>query len=470
MDKEISVYDNTISARTYISYIAEQAGGFASIGRDGKLYIKTIGENTIELKAKNFQNFTWGEKTKISRIKYEDGIQLFESGDTTYNTIYINQDNMYIVEQEQIENIYNLYKNLEIYSFEGESIIDPAIDVGDILEIDNKKIIYQGSIQYGGKFKANISSKIQCKAKEETTRRVPSQKTINKKVQSQIDQEKEKITQLIQETSEHEEKITQHEQTIDSITSTVLNKDEINEQINELKQMIDGTINNLTITGGNNIFYYNLDYWEAEENKNLGIDEYSDTNTKQNTTSRLSYITKNGSAEQKQIVKNGTYTISFLYEKLIELATGYIEINGTKYILDAENTNEWKEEVHTIEVTSNTIDIKIETDTDNSFLIADLMVANGIDKVVWSQNPNETITDKVTIGKGIQVESSTSNIYTRIDADGNRTFNNTSKERVAEMTDKGVYAKELEVKNEAKINSLFIQKVGDQVWLTGIGG
>ena len=38
------------------------------------------------------------------------------------------------------------------------------------------------------------------------------------------------------------------------------------------------------------------------------------------------------------------------------------------------------------------------------------------------------------------------------------------------MTDKGVYAKELEVKNEAKINSLFIQKVGDQVWLTGIGG
>ena len=79
MDKEISVYDNTISARTYISYIAEQAGGFASIGRDGKLYIKTIGENTIELKAKNFQNFTWGEKTKISRIKYEDGIQLFES-------------------------------------------------------------------------------------------------------------------------------------------------------------------------------------------------------------------------------------------------------------------------------------------------------------------------------------------------------------------------------------------------------
>ena len=38
-DKQISVYDNTVTARTYISYIAEQAEGFAVIGRDGKLYI-----------------------------------------------------------------------------------------------------------------------------------------------------------------------------------------------------------------------------------------------------------------------------------------------------------------------------------------------------------------------------------------------------------------------------------------------
>lgn len=224
MNKQISVYDNTVSARTYLSYIAEQAGGFACIGRDGKLYIRTIGKDTIQMPLRYFENFEFGEKIKISRVKYEDGIQLFEKGNTTGNTIYINQDNMYIVDQEQIDNIYNLYKDLEVYSFEGSSFVDPAWDIGDIIDIDGKKIIYQGSGQFGGKFKADISSKIQCKAREETMSRTPSQKTINRRVQSQIDQENLRITQLAQESTEHEEKLVQHQLDIDGIKSSVENK------------------------------------------------------------------------------------------------------------------------------------------------------------------------------------------------------------------------------------------------------
>lgn len=67
MNKEIAVYDNTVSARTYLSYIAEQAGGIAVIGRDGKLYIKTIGESSVTLPLKLFKTFKWGEKFKITR-------------------------------------------------------------------------------------------------------------------------------------------------------------------------------------------------------------------------------------------------------------------------------------------------------------------------------------------------------------------------------------------------------------------
>lgn len=220
-NKQVAVYDNTVSARTYLGYIAEQAGGFSCIGRDGKLYIKTIGENTAELPLKYFQNFKWGDKLKISRVRYEDGIQLFENGTTTDNTVYINQDNMYIVDQEQIDNIYEKLNGLEVYGFEGDSIIDPAYDIGDILVIGGKKIIYQGSTQYAGKWKASISSKIQCKSKEETTTRTPSQKTINRRFQSSIDQANGKITQLANQTTEHEEKLTQVEQDVDSIRQKV---------------------------------------------------------------------------------------------------------------------------------------------------------------------------------------------------------------------------------------------------------
>lgn len=205
MNQEVAVYDNSISARTYLSYIAEQAGGFACIGRDGKLYIKYIGENTSELNSKYLQNFKLGEKFKISRVYYEDGVQTFEKGENSQNTLYIKQENMYIVNQEQIDNIFNKINGLEAYSFEGDSIIDPSLDVGDLLIIDGKKIIYQGSIAYVGKFKANISSKIQCSSKQETTTKTTSQTVINRRVQSEINQIDGNIRNLVEKTEEIEQ-------------------------------------------------------------------------------------------------------------------------------------------------------------------------------------------------------------------------------------------------------------------------
>lgn len=207
MHKEISVYDNTISARIFLGYIAEQAGGFASIGRDGRLYIKKIGENIANIPLKYFKNFVFGNKFKVTRIKYEDGIQNFEKGDTTENTIYINQNNMFIVDEEQIETIYNEYKNFECYSFKGFTIIDPAIDIGDILSVDGKKIIYQGNMVYSAKWKVNISSKIQSKTKEETTVRTISDKTRIRRAESRIDQAEGKIELLGKEQDDTQKKI-----------------------------------------------------------------------------------------------------------------------------------------------------------------------------------------------------------------------------------------------------------------------
>lgn len=220
-NKEIAVYDNTVTARTYLGYIAEQAGGFAIIGRDGKLYIRTIGEDTAELPLKYFSEYSWGEKFKVSRIAYEDGVQNFKKGDEVNNTIWISSENMYIVDQGQIDNIYNKYKDFEVYSFSGTSIVDPAWDIGDILIIDGKKVVYQGNIDYKGKFKANILSNIQAKTKEETTANKISDKTKIRRVESQIDQVKGTITQLVKETGEFEEKLTQVEQDVDSIKQTV---------------------------------------------------------------------------------------------------------------------------------------------------------------------------------------------------------------------------------------------------------
>lgn len=52
---------------------------------------------------------------------------------------------MYIVDSDQVERIYKQIKDFEVYSFEGETIIDPAYDIGDILIIDGKKVLFQGN-------------------------------------------------------------------------------------------------------------------------------------------------------------------------------------------------------------------------------------------------------------------------------------------------------------------------------------
>ena len=234
-----------------MSYIAEQAGGFACIGRDGKLYIKKIGESVIDLDIERFQNFTWGDAFLISKIAYEDGVNDFKVSkterditvefvdnetvktidelllgdftDEAFNTVWINSDNMYIVDREQIENIFNSYQNFGCVSFDGTTIIDPAIDVGDIVIIEGRPVIYQGAMEYVGKFKASISSEIQVKNKEENmTTKISTSKKI-RRVQGSIDQINGEITLLAQETDDNSEAISQLQVTTQGITTTVSN-------------------------------------------------------------------------------------------------------------------------------------------------------------------------------------------------------------------------------------------------------
>lgn len=170
-----------------------------------------------------FGEYKWGEKCKISKVSYENGIESFKFGDDAGNNLWLNQENMYIVDEDEVEAIYDEINGLEAYSFEGKTIIDPALDVGDKIVINEKPVIYQGEADFQTRFIAEISSKISIKQKQETTVKTGSQKVLNRRIQSRINEAEGKITQLIQETSEHEEKLTEHEQTIDEIKDSVSN-------------------------------------------------------------------------------------------------------------------------------------------------------------------------------------------------------------------------------------------------------
>ena len=158
--------------------------------------------------------------------------------------------------------------------------------------------------------------------------------------------------------------------------------------------------------------------------------------------------------------------MSFNYYKIIELASCKIIVNGVEYDLNEYDT--LTDFVQILNITTGEVNIEFRSDTNNSCYILDLMLNDGEEPLTWSQNANETITDTVKIGKGIQVESSVANTIWRADADGSRVLNKTTGEVVREDTARGTVTNEFESKGTSNINGMLVLKVGSQVWLNGV--
>ncbi|MGN1327554.1 MAG: phage tail protein [Clostridia bacterium] len=258
-------------------------------------------------------------------------------------------------------------------------------------------------------------------------------------------------------------RITQAESGISNLSNEILT---YRQTIEDLRITIEGLQNQLTKSGGNNLIRNSVgafgnEYWEGIVVQNR------DTDTQNNNESKSAISLQSTGLYQEILnLKNGYYNISFNYKRLLAASIVKVIINGIEYEL--EGSESWRSFEKTISITDYKFTLKFLSTDNDSYLIGDLLLVPGSQKQYWTQNANETDTETVKIGQGIEVDSSMSNTYTRIDADGNRTFNKATGERVAEMTDKGVYANELEVKGQAVINILLIQNIDNQAWLTGI--
>ena len=173
----------------------------------------------------------------------------------------------------------------------------------------------------------------------------------------------------------------------------------------------------------------------------------------------------NGEASQTITVKNGTYTLSFIYKKLISLATCKIKVNDTEIELTSTN---YESEEYKFEVSNNSITIRIIGDTDSSCLLLNLMLNSGDVKLPYSYNNNETISDTVQIGKGIQIKATGSDTIFDAEADGIRIYSTKSNEVVTEFTSKGINTDYINTK-EGIIAKVMYKDVGDQTFITRIG-
>lgn len=227
-----------------------------------------------------------------------------------------------------------------------------------------------------------------------------------------------------------------------------------------------GITNILSTSGGNNLIRNSSLLFEKSDGSYEFWEGALSKIKEDNSTTGWSLAIQNSEGYQEIKVLPGTYFLSFKYKQINTLSTLTLIVNGEEESLSVDS--ETKEYGQPIILETSNITIGFKSNTNNGVEVYDLMLNIGEIKAPYAQHQNETTTDTVMIGEGIQVESTTMNTITRIDADGQRTLNKTTGEVVNRNTDTGSLTKTLIVEEEATINRLIIQEIEEEVWINGL--
>lgn len=187
--KHVSWYDSRITAREYLSYIAELNGGYAIINKNGKLELRqysNIVKQTIS--TEECDNFKLGLEHKIQRVVFDFNTDKWEKG--TGETLYINPNNVFITNQEDVNNIYEIVNNLKFYTFKVN--YNPIYDVetGECIEfkIGTKKYptFAQYSLNYNGGWIGGYKFDVASSKQQETTIKDSTKQDI-KSIRTELD-------------------------------------------------------------------------------------------------------------------------------------------------------------------------------------------------------------------------------------------------------------------------------------------
>ena len=497
------VYGDVISA------IAGINGMFAIITDDDKLKLFTIEqtneiiEDYTELDDKRDTHPITIVQLGMSQVqgveveaRWEEGIELYGE-----NYLILNDNPFaYTMEKRQqlVENILDQVKGLGYSSFESKYSFKPYLQRGDKIKFKNKE----------GNLIDSIILKIDTDY-DDITLSAPSiaDATVDYVVSDteEIARRAEVIAnQATGEISIISNQVTNIGQTVESnyqqLTENFTNYYTIEQTDAMIVSAESGITNTFSEAGGNNIFR-NTGLW-FEEKKDINLYTYPNNElypsnetysgavamyeywtgyakreSEDNAVNGNAIIVQAGSFIQEQEVPNGSYSISFYYQKLKQFATTSVIINDVEYPLNSmevkqfytgeQNSQTGEYITQPIVVSSKRLKIEFKCNMDNGLKIYDLMANKGNVKLAYSQNENETTTDTVNISKGITITSSNMETIFKANADGIRILT-LSGNVVAYFTDKGLSTKELIVENEAQIVKTLWQEVGDQTWITRI--
>lgn len=457
----VDYYDNTLNARDYISYIAELNGGYAVIGQDGKLYLKRFNTTPVNIDMDECEDFKVGQHHVIERVVFDNGLLKYEtSNDETLETLYLNSDNVYITSKEIFNNIASKILDFEFYCFEtGNCKINSNVLAGDLIKftdgVNNYQTIAQYSLDYNGDWIGGYSLQTNSKHQEET-KQIGLEKKI-KKLSVELDRNTAELKITAENTNTISNKLNNDVYTKSQVEELLLNAE-------------SGLTNVFTQSGGSNLLRNTAPWYMKSEN----TAEFWNGNLKQivepEATSGYAILIQNGTISQSVSLPTGTYSVSFKYKKLIDASEGYVRYNGKTF-----NLTETSGEIHSSgEITNNQFIIEINSNTNDSFEIYDLILKHGSEglenMLVWTQNANESRSDTVQISEGITTTSSVTDTKATMDSAGFIVRNKTTGTAVMEATKTGGKFLDLTSTGKSNLSGLLVQKVGSKICINGESG
>lgn len=253
----------------------------------------------------------------------------------------------------------------------------------------------------------------------------------------------------------------------DNLNNNYYKKEQINKLIIDAES---GLTNIFTSSGGNNLLRNTAPWYMKSEN----TAEFWNGNLKQivepEATSGYAILIQNGTISQSISLPSGTYSVSFKYKKLIDASEGYVRYNGKTF-----NLTETSGEIHSSgEITNNQFIIEINSNTNDSFEIYDLILKHGSEglenMLVWTQNANESRSDTVQISEGITTTSSVTDTKATMDSEGFIVRNKTTGTAVMEATKTGGKFLDLTSTGKSNLSGLLVQKVGSKICINGESG
>ena len=193
LNKKAQWIDTTIIMRDYIGWIAELSGTNALINESNTLVFRNLftADHDIEFTS----DFEKTDLITVSRIAYDDGVNLIASGNDTGKTIYIDANNSYCDSQTYTDAILAKYNGQSFYGMSSlKTFGKDTIKLGDTATYDgNKCIVLSIKRKYvGTQSVVELDGEVALKNVDSVVTKV-SDKVRIKRLQVKVDQDANKL-------------------------------------------------------------------------------------------------------------------------------------------------------------------------------------------------------------------------------------------------------------------------------------